>query len=59
MRAVVKWVDGVMFLGESDSGHAVVMDGAEQQGGRNIGPRPMELILIGLGGCASFCLLLG
>jgi putative redox protein len=54
MRAVVKWVDGVMFLGESDSGHAVVMDGAEQQGGRNIGPRPMELILIGLGGCASF-----
>ena len=54
MRAVVKWVDGVMFLGESDSGHAVVMDGAEQQGGRNIGPSPMELILIGLGGCASF-----
>jgi putative redox protein len=54
MRAVVRWVDGVMFLGESDSGHAVVMDGAEQQGGRNIGPRPMELILIGLGGCASF-----
>jgi len=38
MRAVVKWVDGVMFLGESDSGHAVVMDGAEQQGGRNTAP---------------------
>jgi putative redox protein len=54
MRATVKWVDGVMFLGESGSGHSVVMDGAPDQGGRNMGVRPMEMILVGLGGCASF-----
>ena len=54
MQATVKWVDGVMFLGESGSGHSVVMDGAPDQGGRNMGVRPMEMILVGLGGCASF-----
>jgi len=54
MKATIKWVDGVMFLGESGSGHAVVMDGAEAQGGRNMGVRPMEMLLLGLGGCASF-----
>lgn len=54
MQATVKWVDGVMFLGESGSGHAVVMDGAPDHGGRNMGVRPMEMILLGLGGCASF-----
>ena len=54
MQTTVKWVDGVMFLGESGSGHSVVMDGAPDQGGRNIGVRPMEMILLGLGGCASF-----
>jgi putative redox protein len=54
MQATVKWVDGVMFLGESGSGHSVVMDGAPDQGGRNMGVRPMEMLLIGLGGCASF-----
>ena len=54
MQATVKWVDGVMFLGESGSGHSVVMDGAPDQGGRNMGVRPMEMILAGLGGCASF-----
>ncbi len=54
MRATVKWVDGVMFVGETGSGHAVVMDGAADHGGRNIGARPMEMILIGLGGCSSF-----
>ena len=43
-----------MFLGESGSGHSVVMDGAPDRGGRNIGARPMEMILLGLGGCASF-----
>ena len=43
-----------MFLGESGSGHSVVMDGAPEQGGRNLGVRPMEMILLGLGGCASF-----
>lgn len=54
MQATVKWVDGVMFLGESGSGHAVVMDGAPDHGGRNMGVRPMEMILLGLGGCTSF-----
>jgi len=53
MKAAVKWVDDVMFLGESGSGHSVVMDGAPDQGGRNMGIRPMEMLLIGLGGCAS------
>jgi len=54
MQTTVKWVDGVMCLGEYGSGHSVVMDGAPDQGGRNIGARPMEMILLGLGGCASF-----
>lgn len=54
MQATVKWVGEAMFLGESGSGHAVVMDGPEDHGGRNMGVRPMEMILLGLGGCASF-----
>ncbi len=54
MQATVKWVDGAMFLGESGSGHAVIMDGPPDHGGRNMGVRPMEMILLGLGGCASF-----
>ena len=54
MQATVKWVDGVMFLGESGTGHTVVMDGAADHGGRNMGSRPMELILLGVGGCSSF-----
>ena len=54
MQATVKWVDGRMFVGESGSGHAVIMDGPPDHGGRNIGVRPMEMILIGLGGCSSF-----
>jgi putative redox protein len=54
MNATIKWVDGVMFLGESASGHSIVMDGAPDQGGRNMGSRPMEMVLMGLGGCASF-----
>ena len=43
-----------MFLGESGSGHSVVMDGPESAGGRNMGIRPMEMLLLGMGGCASF-----
>ena len=43
-----------MFLGESGSGHSVVMDGPEDHGGRNMGIRPMEMLLVGMGGCASF-----
>lgn len=54
MQATIKWVDGAMFLGESGSGHAVVMDGPPDHGGRNMGVRPMEMLLLGLGGCASF-----
>ena len=54
MKATVKWVDNAMFLGESGSGHAVVMDGPEDHGGRNMGVRPMEMLLLGLGGCTSF-----
>ncbi len=54
MQATIKWVDGRMFVGESGSGHAVVMDGPPDHGGRNMGIRPMEMILLGLGGCSSF-----
>lgn len=54
MQATVKWVDNVTFLGESGSGHSIVMDGPPDHGGRNIGTRPMEMILLGIGGCASF-----
>jgi len=54
MQVIVKWVDGRAFLGESGSGHTVVMDGPPDHGGRNIGIRPMEMILLGVGGCSSF-----
>jgi len=54
MKARIKWVENVSFLGESGTGHTVVMDGPEDHGGRNIGMRPMETLLIGMGGCASF-----
>lgn len=54
MKVRVKWIDGVSFVGESESGHAVVLDGAPENGGRNIGMRPMEMLLIGMGGCTSF-----
>ena len=54
MQAQVKWVEDVMFVTESGSGHAVVVDGAPEYGGRNVGPRPMELLLMGLGGCTAF-----
>lgn len=54
MRAKIKWVDNVMFVGESGSGHAVVIDGPPEHGGRNMGIRPMELLLLGVGSCSSF-----
>jgi Predicted redox protein, regulator of disulfide bond formation len=54
MKARVKLVDGMAFVGESGSGHAIVMDGAPEYGGRNLGIRPMEMLLIGLGGCTAF-----
>lgn len=54
MRARIKWVEDVMFVGESGSGHSVVIDGPPEHGGRNLGIRPMELLLQGLGGCTAF-----
>lgn len=54
MKCRVKWLDHMSFVGESGSGHSVVMDGAPESGGRNLGVRPMEMLLLGLGGCAAF-----
>lgn len=54
MQAKVQWIDNVAFEAQADSGHQVIMDGAAEYGGQNRGSRPMELILMGLGGCASF-----
>lgn len=54
MKVTVKWIDGVSFVGESESGHAVVLDGPPDAGGRNIGMRPMEMLLIGMAGCSAF-----
>lgn len=54
MKAKITWINGRAFLGESGSGHSVVMDGAPESGGRNIGVRPMEMMLLGLGGCTAF-----
>lgn len=54
MRATIQWTGGVSFVGTADSGHAVTMDGAPEMGGRNKGSRPMEVVLIGMGGCTAF-----
>ena len=58
MKAKIKWVDGAMMVGESGSGHAVVMDGPPDFGGQNLGIRPMEMLLLGLGGCTQFDVLM-
>lgn len=54
MKARVKLIEGVSFVGQSESGHSVVMDGAPETGGKNLGVRPMEMLLLGLGGCSAF-----
>jgi len=54
MTARVIWLEGATFVGQSGSGHSVVMDGAPEAGGRNLGLRPMEMVLTGLGGCSAF-----
>ena len=54
MKSRIKWQGGVSFSGESESGHSVLMDGAPEAGGKNLGPRPMEMILMGVGGCTTF-----
>jgi putative redox protein len=53
MKARIKWIDGVSFVGEAGSGHSVVIDGAPDQGGRNVGLRPMELVLTGMAACSA------
>lgn len=53
MKARIKWVEDACFVGEADSGHGVVIDGAPDIGGRNVGVRPMELVLIGVGSCSA------
>ncbi|MGH8557690.1 MAG: OsmC family protein [Methylococcales bacterium] len=54
MKTRIKWIEDAMFMGESGSGHALIMDGPPEQGGRNRGPRPMEMLLLGMGGCTAF-----
>lgn len=54
VKVRIKWVEGMSFLGTSESGHALLMDGAPEAGGRNLGPRPMETVLMGTGGCTAF-----
>jgi len=53
MKTRVKLVEGMTWLGEADSGHGVIMDASPEVGGRNLGARPMELLLMGLGGCTG------
>lgn len=58
MECVVKWLDGVSFVAETGSGHMLNMDGSPEAGGRNLAPRPMELLLAGTGGCTAFDVML-
>ena len=51
MKARITWIEDVAFRGETESGHALVMDGSPEAGGRNLGPRPMETVLIGTSRC--------
>lgn len=53
MKVRVKWTDHMTFLGETGSGHAVAIDSAPEAGGRNLGGRPMEMVLLGLGSCSA------
>ena len=54
MKVRIKWIDGVAFIAETETSHAIVMDGAVEGGGRNLGPRPMETVLAGTGGCTAY-----
>lgn len=53
MQARVKWIENAAFIGETGSGHAIVIDGPPDIGGRNLGPRPMELMLLCVGSCSA------
>jgi len=54
MKMRIKWVEGVSFLAQTESSHSILMDGAPEGGGRNLGPRPMETVLAGTGGCTAY-----
>lgn len=54
MKARIQWVEEAQFVAESGSGHAVVVDGPPDGGGRNLGVRPMELVLMGVGACTAY-----
>ena len=54
MDCVVRWAGGMTFLAETGSNHVVAMDGAPEGGGRNLAPRPMEMVLLGTGGCTAY-----
>lgn len=54
MKTTVKWLKNVSFGAKTETGHEIVMDGPAEFGGENAGPRPMEMLLVGLGGCSSF-----
>ena len=54
MKMRIKWVEDVSFLAQTESSHTIVMDGAPEGGGRNLGPRPMETVLAGTGGCTAY-----
>ncbi len=54
MECVVRWTEGMTFLAETGSNHVVAMDGAAEGGGRNLAPRPMEMVLLGTGGCTAY-----
>ena len=54
MECTVRWTSGMTFLAETGSNHVVAMDGAPEGGGRNLAPRPMEMVLVGTGGCTAY-----
>lgn len=54
MNVRIRWLEDATFVGQSGSGHSIVMDGPPEEGGRNLGPRPMETLLMGMGGCTAF-----
>jgi putative redox protein len=54
MECTVRWGDGMTFVAETGSGHLLAMDGAPEGGGRNLAPRPMEVVLAGAGGCTAY-----
>ena len=58
MECTVRWTSGMTFLAETASNHAVAMDGAPEGGGRNLAPRPMEMVLVGTGGCTAYDIVL-